>query len=275
MEPRGPGYIKLTFVTPNAEDRIVRAARNSYHQADRDTTREQDESLMRYMYQNKHTSPFEFVHVDFQICAPLSIVTQLLRHRTGSFNVMSHRYSDANSIFKKSGDKPWYSPVKTTDDIRMQSTLNRQSSSTSSNLPIEDEKDILNTFAELDELTAKIFDKYNHLLKMKVGKEIARFYLPCGTYTIADCSFDLHNLLHFLRLRRHDHAQLEIQEYANELLNQLRPHVPFVIGLFEEEMKSITFNAQEVRVLNGEEEANARVKSMIDDKMSELGMKKL
>lgn len=272
MEPRGPGYIKLISITPDAEDEVVKAARISYDQHDEETSIERKQGLLRYMYQNRHTSPFEMVIVKFEICAPLSILTQLLRHRTGSYNVMSHRYTPADEIFDN-GVRPWYSPVKSKDDIRMQSSLNRQSSSKSDQLNEDDINDIMNEFEKLDELTAEIFERYQKLVKkMGVGREIARFYLPCGTYTKAICQFNLHNLLHFLRLRRHEHAQAEIQDYANELTKLITPHIPFIMKLFDEESESVTFNAEQVSILNGKTSDNPRKRAEIDAKMSKLGL---
>lgn len=44
---------------------------------------------------------------------------------------------------------------------------------------------------------------------------------------------DLHNLLHFLRLRDHDHAQHEIKVYAQAMKELIRPIVPVAIEAFE------------------------------------------
>lgn len=274
MEPRGPGYIKLISITPNAEKEIVRAARISYDDFDKITDQKADQSLLRYMFQNKHTSPFEMVVVKFEICAPLSILTQILRHRTGSYNVLSHRYTPADKIFDDPSIKPWYSPIKCADDIRVQSSLNRQSSKIGEELDDQRELRILESFRRLDELMLDVFDLYNSLLKDDVGREIARFYLPCGTYTKAVCQFNLHNLLHFIRLRTHPHAQLEIQEYANKLVELIRPHIPFVMKMLDEECESVTFNAEEIRMIKGEEQPNARKQNVIDTKLSTLGLLK-
>ena len=51
-------------------------------------------------------------------------------------------------------------------------------------------------------------------------REQARKDLPLSTYTEAYWKVDLHNLLHFLRLRMDEHAQLEIREYADTIGNR-------------------------------------------------------
>lgn len=39
---------------------------------------------------------------------------------------------------------------------------------------------------------------------------------------------DLHNLIHFFRLRIHPHAQWEIKQYAFALLDLIEPVVPLI-----------------------------------------------
>jgi thymidylate synthase (FAD) len=47
---------------------------------------------------------------------------------------------------------------------------------------------------------------------------------------------DLHNLLHFLRLRLHSHAQYEIRVYAEAMLRLIEPIVPVAVAAFEESL---------------------------------------
>ncbi|OYW18793.1 MAG: thymidylate synthase (FAD), partial [Planctomycetales bacterium 12-60-4] len=60
-----------------------------------------------------------------------------------------------------------------------------------------------------------------------VAREQARKDLPLSTYTEAYWKVDLHNLLHFLRLRMDSHAQEEIRDYAatigREIVQRLFP----------------------------------------------------
>ena len=44
---------------------------------------------------------------------------------------------------------------------------------------------------------------------------------------------DLHNLLHFLNLRLHSHAQYEIRVYAEAMLELIRPVVPVAVAAWE------------------------------------------
>ena len=65
--------------------------------------------------------------------------------------------------------------------------------------------------AHLQSLSREI---YEERIEAGVAREQARKDLPLSTYTESYWKTNLHNLLHFLRLRMDDHAQLEIREYA-------------------------------------------------------------
>jgi thymidylate synthase (FAD) len=45
---------------------------------------------------------------------------------------------------------------------------------------------------------------------------------------------DLHNLLHFIKLRLHEHAQYEIRVYAEAMLSLIEPIVPVSIAAWRE-----------------------------------------
>jgi thymidylate synthase (FAD) len=43
---------------------------------------------------------------------------------------------------------------------------------------------------------------------------------------------DLHNLMHFLKLRLHEHSQYEIRVYAEAMLKLIEPIVPYSVAAF-------------------------------------------
>jgi thymidylate synthase (FAD) len=59
-----------------------------------------------------------------------------------------------------------------------------------------------------------------------MARELARIDLPLSTYTQWYWKIDLHNLLHFLRLRVDAHAQWEIQEYGRVMAGMLKRVAP-------------------------------------------------
>ena len=58
--------------------------------------------------------------------------------------------------------------------------------------------------------------------------------LPVNVYTQWYWKTDLHNLFHFLSLRAEAHAQKEIRDYANIILDICRKWVPLATEAFEE-----------------------------------------
>ena len=67
---------------------------------------------------------------------------------------------------------------------------------------------------------------YEWLTGQQVARELARIDLPLSTYTQWYWKIDLHNLLHFLRLRVDSHAQWEIQEYGRVMAGMLKRAAP-------------------------------------------------
>ena len=62
--------------------------------------------------------------------------------------------------------------------------------------------------------SAQTYDHYEQMISQKgqkgLARELARMNLPANIYTQWYWKVDLHNLLHFLRLRADSHAQFEI-----------------------------------------------------------------
>jgi len=59
-----------------------------------------------------------------------------------------------------------------------------------------------------------------------IARELARIDLPLSTYTQWYWKVDLHNLLHFLKLRVDPHAQWEIQEFGRVMAGMLKRLAP-------------------------------------------------
>lgn len=81
---------------------------------------------------------------------------------------------------------------------------------------------------------AEVFQNYKEHLEAGTAREIARVNLPLSTYTQWYWKMDLHNLLHFLGLRMHSHAQLEMQKYAEAIFELIKPIVPVTCEAFED-----------------------------------------
>jgi thymidylate synthase (FAD) len=182
------------------DESIVQAARVSYGRGTK--KRYEDRGLIRYLLRHHHTSPFEMCELKLHVRVPMDTWRQWIRHRTANVNEYSTRYSIAIDAAQKTGAEEW----------RLQAQSNRQGSEGF----IDSEMGRLLTAreAELQELGRSV---YNQRLEYGVAREQARKDLPLSTYTEAYWKIDLHNLLHFLKLRMEEHAQFEIRSYASAI----------------------------------------------------------
>jgi thymidylate synthase (FAD) len=207
-----------------------------------------DEGLIRYLMRHSHTTPFEMCEVKLLVKVPMDAWRQWIRTRTASVNEYSTRYSEAINDRAKTDPDAW----------RSQSQTNKQGSQggveewppnydyneAEKRLNISDPDgveplgyyydgsvDVLTPGRYLTarecELHALGEQIYKQRLEFGVAREQARKDLPLATYTEAYWKIDLHNLLHFLKLRMDPHAQLEIRSYANiigkEIVSKLFP----------------------------------------------------
>jgi len=192
------GHVVLLDFMGSDED-IEYAARMSY--ADGTRTVSDTKRLLDFLMRHDHSSPFEMAEFKFQINMPIFVMRQLVRHRTASLNENSLRYSVATDEF--------YLPE--TSRCNPQSTTNKQCSG---DTIIEDHLEARHTIAAA---CNESFDAYHRLLEMGLSRELARGVLPVNGYTEVVWKIDLKNLMHFLKLRLHGHAQEEIQWLAQAI----------------------------------------------------------
>jgi thymidylate synthase (FAD) len=210
---------QVTLIDHMGDDlSIVNAARKSFDRTSH-TFNTSDKKLLRYLYENKHTSPFEFVEFTFLIKCPIPIAKQWMRHRTWSYNEISRRYTEV--------ELDYYTPKP----FRKQSTDNKQGSIDEAAMS---DQDYNLTFWKYQSAIKACFDTYQALLNDGVCREQARFVLPQATYTEFYAKTDLSNLLKFISLRVDTHAQWEMQQYAKQLLKLIEPIVPHTVELFKE-----------------------------------------
>lgn len=225
------GFVRLVDHMGN-DARIVQTARVSYGEGTK-TVRE-DKALIAYLIENAHTSPLEQVVFTFHIKMPIFVARQHIRHRTARLNEISGRYSEMK--------EECYLPD--VSRLRKQSTLNKQGSSDELVNGAED----LRTMMLAGQTLA--FADYQDMLGDGVSKEIARINLPLSTYTEMYWQMDLHNLMHYLRLRIDSHAQEEIRVYAQAMLELIRPIVPMAIEAYEEHvLGAVKFSRTEMDIL--------------------------
>lgn len=201
---------------------VVRAARVSHDAAWRAGDDEgSDRRLLRYLWKNAHTSPFEAVTLTFEIKAPIFVFRQWHRHRTWSYNELSARYRELPEEF--------YLPDPAT--VGVQHPSNKQMRILGDDGPTD-----LGRVNEVDMLRASCtaaFDVYRKLLARGWPRELARSVLPVNTYSHMFATVNLLNLFRFLGLRDHDHAQYEIRVYAAAMKELARAIAPVCLEAFD------------------------------------------
>jgi thymidylate synthase (FAD) len=192
---------------------VVRAARVSYD-ADWRTGNDSgsDQRLIRYLWKHKHTTPFEAVQFTFEVKAPIFVLRQWHRHRTWSYNELSARYRELPTEYYV--PKPEHIGVQTKDN-KQGRRFDMEAS------VVQHEANNL-----IDSSCAMAFRDYRRLIEKGVPRELARSVLPVATYSHMFASVNLLNLFKFLTLRCDEHAQFEIREYAEAMLNLIQPIVP-------------------------------------------------
>jgi len=180
-----------------------------------------DEKLLKYLYDNKHATPFEVAGATFEIMAPIFVFREWHRHRTQSYNEQSARYEPL----------PDLNYVPSVERLLLNSKTNKQAGT-------------IKGAAELTEPGARDFQDaivslyasaegvYQQALKEGVPKELARLVLPVGRYSRMRASANLRNWLAFLTLRDDPHAQWEIRQYAATLREMLTGSFPRTMAIF-------------------------------------------
>ncbi len=203
------GFVSLVDYM-GTDDSVERAARVSYGYGTR--KRSATRGLLRYLRRHLHTTPSEMVEFKFHCAMPMFVARQWIRHRTASVNEYSGRYSLMPLLF--------YSPDK--DQFAYQSTTSAQGRATESA-----SADLHRQATQRwQETRARAANDYGWLVAENIARELARIDLPLSTYTQWYWKIDLHNLLHFLTLRVDEHAQWEIQQYAQVVAGMVKRVAP-------------------------------------------------
>jgi len=224
---------------------ICQAARVSYGKGTKSV--QNDEGLIRYLMRHWHSTPFEMCEIKLHVKLPVFVARQWIRHRTANVNEYSARYSIL--------DREFYIPAP--EHLAAQSVINNQGRGEA--LEGEEADRVLRY---LRDDAMRSYDHYEEMISQDgqkgLARELARMNLPANIYTQWYWKVDLHNLLHFLRLRADSHAQYEIRVYADELCKVVADWVPFAYRAFEDyRMGGATLSSTALecvrRMLKGEE----------------------
>ncbi len=168
-------------------------------------------NLLKYCIRNKHWSIFETSSMTVQITCSRSICSQILRHRSFTFQEFSQRYSEVS--------ESQFQMVK----ARRQASVNRQSS-------IDDlDSETIKRFNDLQELiwsTCK--EAYDHSRSLGISREQSRNLLPLSTTTSLYMTGSVRSWIHYIELRSLEDTQEEHRMIVLEIKSIFKKEFPII-----------------------------------------------
>ena len=176
--------------------------------------------LIRYLWNHRHTSPFEHSGATFRLEVPLFVRDQIVRHRVFSYNIRSFRFGEASPEFYfPSGDRPLYN----------------SGSGAHPNL-VEDHPEGLPLLKVVEEefrhSAKEAWKSYTNMLEYGVAEEVARGVLPTNLYTSMYMTGNLFAWLQFLEKRiesEDNRPQYEVEVVAKAVLAELERLFPVTL----------------------------------------------
>lgn len=189
--------------------RVVNAARVSFDKEssldDQGNLRQQDKSLIRYLAEHEHTSPFNHCFLTFRVHAPVFVARQLVKHKFLVWNEVSRRYVDSEPAF--------HIPA-----VWRKRAENLKQGSLDEAVPMVVDIGAASTEASLL--------SYQYMLKMGVCPEQARMVLPQNMMTSWYWSGSLGAFADMVNLRLGPGAQreaAEVAQYVKDHIDRLFP----------------------------------------------------
>jgi len=212
------GYVTL-YDWMGDDLRTVNMARQSFGQESTEIGAK-ERGLINFLMRERHGTPFEGPVFTFNIKCPIFVVREWMRHRIGSFNEYSGRYTKMISDF--------YIPAP--EQVRTQ----KGKPGNYTFEPVEDETVVGTTLDDIQFINKEAWKAYNLMLKGGVAKEVARMILPVNIYTMFTWVINLRALLNFISLRSHASAMWEIRQYSEAIEEQIKTIVPVAFEAFIE-----------------------------------------
>ena len=186
-------------------------------------------ALINFLWSNNHETPFEKATVHFLVDCDIASHIHLLKHRIASINAESARYKELK-------ENKFYLPEDWGD------ITNSQDYYIDEDVPFieKDNKwlDILKDYTELGNgLYHDCLEDLTPILGRKRAKESARYFKTYNSQIQADVMFNMRSFANFLKLRNSEHAQVEIREIAQQMLDLVKS---IEGNPFEQTIKSIT-----------------------------------
>jgi len=196
-------------------------------------------ALINFLWSNGHETPFEKATVHFLVDCDIASHIHLLKHRIASINAESARYKELKE------DK-FYIPedwkeIKVTEDV-YDNDSERFAIGIESEVEFGGYSDNWDTVLERytllgNNLYHQCLEDLTPILGRKRAKESARYFKTYNSQIQADVMFNMRSFANFLKLRNSEHAQVEIREIAQQMLDLVKS---IEGNPFEQTIKSIT-----------------------------------
>ena len=188
------GFIALEEIA-GGDAAVVRAARLCW-KSEGDGLGPSDAKLIRSLMEKGHGTPFEHTYLRWFVRCPIFVARQWMRHRIGSFNERSLRYTAADMVYYVPRGMP-------------QELLEKYHSQCQA-----------------------AFGLYKELKEEGVPQEQARGVLPLATYTEFVWSVNARAFMHWLGLRLQPGAQWEHRAYAHAAYEDWKEYMPITAEAF-------------------------------------------
>ena len=165
------------------------------------------------LWSNGHETPFEKGMVHFLVDTEIASHIHLLKHRIASINAESARYKELKED-KFYIPKDWEGIPASFISDRFGTTIDVHG---------EDWTTVLAEYTKLgNELYHKCLEQLEPTLGRKRSKESARFFKTYNSQIEGDIMFNMRSFANFIKLRRSEHAQKEIRDIADEMLQLVK-----------------------------------------------------
>jgi thymidylate synthase (FAD) len=192
--------VKLIGYTPNPEKLPAIAAKLTHSKIKpEDLYKSSDKELKAILEQVMnlgHKSVIEHTYFTFAISdVSRSLTHQLVRHRIASYAQQSQRYINLK-------EANYVTPPKIAKDKK--------------------------TKEAYEKIMNNIWNEYNKLIELGIPAEDSRYILPNAACTNIIVTMNARSLLNFFELRCCQHAQWEIRQLANKMLQEVKKLAPTI-----------------------------------------------
>ena len=167
-------------------------------------------TLIDMLWSEGHETPFEKGIVHFLVDTDIATHIHLLKHRISSLNAESARYKELKE------DK-YYTP----DDWKG-IPVGKELYSGPSRFKVGPDCTWMETLVEYTRIGNMLYHQcikdLTPILGRKRAKESARFFKTYNSQIQADITFNMRSFANFQKLRNSEHAQLEVKEIAEQML---------------------------------------------------------